>query len=74
MYRNHPKVSVVSKSILKKRKPIYIDYAFLKSKPMMQLNTIFHNKVIILIDSKETNGREVKLKEVVYQTSMPLEM
>ena len=73
-YRNHPKVCVVSKSILKKRKPIYIDYAFLKSKPMMELNTIFNNKVIILIDSKETNGHEVKLKEVIYQTSMPLEM
>lgn len=73
-YRNHPKVSIVSKSVLKKRKPIYIDYQFLKSKPMMELNAIFNNKVIILIDSKEINGRDVKLKEVVYQTSMPFDM
>ena len=64
---------VEKKSVLKKRKIKYLDYDFLKSKPMKELNDFFNNKIIFLIDT-ENNGSQIKLKQVVYQTSMLLEM
>lgn len=65
---------IENKSVLKKRKVKYLDYDFLKSKPLTELNEFFNNKIIYLIDSKESKGCEVKLKQVIYQTSMLLEM
>lgn len=62
------------KAVLKKRNTKYLEYSFLKSKPIAELNEFFNNKVIFLIDSKESKGGQVQLKQVVYQTSMLLEM
>ena len=65
---------IEKKSILRKRKIKFLDYNFLKSKPMTELNEFFNNKIIFLIDNRDSKGCQVKLKQVIYQTSMLLEM
>ena len=71
---NKQSITTEKKSIIRKRKIKYIDYLFLKSKSIMELNKFFEGKIIMLIDSKEIKGCEVKLKQVIYQTSVFLEM
>jgi hypothetical protein len=68
IYSKHP-IRIMKKSILRKRRIKYIDYSFLKNKSTAELGDFFKNKVVILIDTKETKGCEVILKPVIYQSS-----
>lgn len=65
---------ILKKSALKKIKIKCIEYSFFKNKSMKEISNYFNKKIIYLIDSNKIDKCNVKLKQVVFQSSELFEM
>ncbi|MEZ4878125.1 MAG: hypothetical protein R2805_11310 [Flavobacterium sp.] len=66
--------TILKKSGLRKRKIKYIDYSFFKNKSIKEISDYFNKKIIFLYDSREVEKCNVKLKQVIFQSSELFEM